>query len=448
VAPFPIADGLSLKVRGRDGIRFASGLRFASPDHEMDITITPTETTGISRRMQISIPVATVADYEERAAKKYATQARLPGFRPGKAPAAMVRKRFADAIRQEAIDALVNEAYREAVDREGLKLATQPHLHDLKAEPGQPLEFELHCEVRPELNLEKTSGFNLQRREAPVNDESVGEQLEKLREQKADWTPVTDKPAPGDMVSVALSTADENGELPPGREYKIVLGGGQAIPGIEELVMEAAQGETIERNVKWPDDFPDEAQRGGTKLVRVTVNDVKRKSMPVLDDAFAREIGDFENLAALREAVAKDMTEHATREADADLRGQLIEQIVEANPFEVPGSWVNQLVDGYAQMYQIPEAEKERFLVEFRPMAERQVRRDLVIDTLAEREKLTATPADVDARIEELAKAQNADPGPVYAQLQKSGRLAELERELTETRVFNWLLEHNPVSAS
>ena len=414
----------------------------------MDITITPTETTGISRRMQISIPVATVADYEERAAKKYATQARLPGFRPGKAPAAMVRKRFADAIRQEAIDALVNEAYREAVDREGLKLATQPHLHDLKAEPGQPLEFELHCEVRPELNLERTSGFTLQRREAPVNDETVGEQLEKLREQKADWTPVTDKPAPGDMVTVALSTADENGELPPGREYKLVLGGGQAIAGIEELVMEAAPGQTVERNVRWPEDFPDESQRGVTKMVRVTVNDVKRKSMPVLDDAFAREIGDFDNLEALRDAVAKDMTDHSTREADADLRGQLIEQIVEANPFEVPGSWVRQLIEGYAKMYQIPEAELERFVVEFRPMAERQVRRDLVIDTLAEREKLTASASDVDARVEELAKAQNADPGQVYAQLQKSGRLAELERELTETRVFNWLLEHNPVSAS
>jgi trigger factor len=414
----------------------------------MDITITPTETTGISRRMQISIPVATVTDYEERAAKKYATQARLPGFRPGKAPAAMVRKRFADAIRQEAIDAMVNEAYREAVEREGLKLATQPHLHDLKAEPGQPVEFELHCEVRPELDLATTSGFALERREAPVNDETVGEQIEKLREQKADWMPVEDKPAPGDMVSVALSTADENGELPPGREYKLVMGGGQAIAGIEELVMEAKPGETIERNVRWPEDFPDESQRGATKLVRVTVNDVKRKSMPALDDTFAREIGDFDNVEALREAVRTDMGDHARREADADIRGQLIEKVVEANPFEVPNSWVRQLIDGYAQMYQVPEAEKERFATEFRAMAERQVRRDLVIDTLAERESLTATPADVDARIEELALAQNANPGQVYAQLQKSGRLTELEREITESRVFAWLLERNPVNAA
>ncbi|MEP6832948.1 MAG: trigger factor [Gemmatimonas sp.] len=415
----------------------------------MELTITPTETTGISRRMQISIPVATVADYEERAAKKYATQARLPGFRPGKAPAAMVRKRFADAIRQEAIDALVNEAFREAVDREGLKLATQPHLHDLKAEPGQPVEFELHCEIRPELKLEKTEGFTVERREAPVNDETIGEQIEKLREQKADWAPVTDeKAAPGDQVSVALSTADENGELPPGREYKLVMGGGQAIAGIEELVMEAMPGETLERQVRWPDDFPDESQRGQTKMVRVTVNEIKRKLLPALDDTFARELGDFDTVDALREAVRKDMMDHARREADSEVRGRLIEQVIEANPFEVPGSWVRQLIDSYAQMYQVPEAEKERFAQEFKGMAERQVRRDLVIETLAEREKLTASAADVDARIEEMATAQNANPGQVYAQLQKSGRLTEVERELTESRVFAWLLERNPVSAA
>ena len=142
------------------------------------------------------------------------------------------------------------------------------------------------------------------------------------------------------------------------------------------------------------------------------------------------------------------MQDHARREADSEVRGRLIEQVIEANPFEVPGSWVRQLTDSYAQMYQVPEAEKERFAEEFKGMAERQVRRDLVIETLAEREKLTASAAEVDARIEELAKAQNADPGQVYAQLQKSGRLTEVERELTESRVFAWLLERNSVSAT
>ncbi|MBL0172828.1 MAG: trigger factor [Gemmatimonadaceae bacterium] len=413
----------------------------------MNITITPTEQTGISRRLQISVPTETVASYEDQAAKKYASQVSLPGFRVGKAPPSMVRKKFAEAIRQEAIELVINEAFKEAVERESLKLASQPHVHSLKSEPGQPLEFELHCELRPELSLTKIDGLGISRRLSAVTDELIEEQIEKLREQKGDWTPVEDKPAPGDMVTVMLSTADADGTMPEGREYRLVLGGGQAIAGIEELIMEAGPGQTIERPVRWPDDFPDESQRGTTKNARVVVTDVKRKSLPALDDAFAREVGDFDTLEALRAAVRVDMTEHARREADADVRGQLIEKIVDANAFEVPNSWVNQLIEGYMQMYGVPDAEKQRFAVEFRPMAEKQVRRDLVIDTLAERESLAASAADVDTRIEEMAKARNADPGQVYAQLQKAGRLQEIERELTEDRVFAWLLERNPVSA-
>lgn len=414
----------------------------------MTITITPTESAGVSRRMQISVPADTVASYEDQAARKYATKARIPGFRPGKAPAAMVRKRYAAEVRQEAIELAMNDAFREAVEREGLKLAAQPHVHDLKAEPGQPLEFELHCEVRPELALEKLDGFAVTRRDTVVTDDLIDEQIEKIREQKADWAPVEDKPAPGDMVTVMLSTADADGSLPEGKEYRLVLGGGQAIAGIEELIMETAPGGTTERQVRWPEDFPDESQRGVAKLVRVVLTDLKRKSLPTLDDTFAREIGDFDTVQILRDAVRTDMGAHSKREADAEVRGQLIDQIVEANPFDVPKAWVMQLVDGYMQMYGVPEAEKQRFSLEFVPMAERQVRRDLIVDTIAERETLTASASAVDARIEELARARNVDPGQVYAQLQKSGRLQEIERELTEDRVFGWLLEKNPVTTA
>jgi trigger factor len=127
--------------------------------------------------------------------------------------------------------------------------------------------------------------------------------------------------------------------------------------------------------------------------------------------------------------------------------GQLIDKIVEANPFDVPNSWVNQLIEGYMKMYGVPDPEKQRFAQEFRPMAERQVRRDMIIDTIAQKESLNASAADVDSRVEEMAKARNSDPGQVYAQLQKAGRLQEIERELTEERVFAWLLERNTVSA-
>jgi trigger factor len=343
------------------------------------------------------------------------------------------------------LETLLNEAFQEVVQRERLRVAAQPHVHDVKFTDGQPLTFELHVELRPEIELTRLSGFRLKRGATEISDEQVADQLEQLRDQRATWTPVEEQPAPGDMVTVELGTADDGGDIAEAKEYRIVLGGGQAIAGIEELIMELTPGATTERAVKWPDDFPDEAQRGRTKLVRVTLKDVKRKSLPELDDAFAREVGDFDSLDSLHGAIERDLTDHMRREADAAVRSQLLDEIASANRFDVPQSWVAQLIDGYMQAYKVPEAERERFAAEFRGVAERQVRRDLIIDTIAEREKLAATEADIDDRVAEVASKRNADPAQVYASLQKAGRLKEIEHSITEDKVFAWLLERNTV---
>jgi trigger factor len=411
----------------------------------MQIEIKTKKSEGTERLLEVSVPAEAVQEAEELTARRYASSVRLPGFRPGKAPAALVRKRFKDAIRQQTLESLLQEAYQEVVNREHLKVASTPHLHDVRFDEGKPLVFELHVEVRPEITLGRTQGFRVSRAATAVTDDNVREQIEQLRDQRANWAPVTEKPTPGDMVTVLLATADDNGELPEGKEYRIVLGGGQAIPGIEELIMRLTPGETVEERVSWPDDFPDEAQRGKSKPVRVTLQDVKRKALPELDDAFSREVGDFESLGALTSSVRKDLESHAEREADAGVRQQIIDQIVQANAFDVPPSWVTQLVDGYMKAYQIPEEERERFTAEFRPVADRQVRRDLIIDTIAEKEKLKASEADVDERVAEVAAKRNAEPAQVYASLQKAGRLAEIERAITEEKVFKWLLERNTV---
>lgn len=411
----------------------------------MQIEIRTKKSEGVERLLEVSVPAEAVRAAEEQTARRYATNARLPGFRPGKAPAALVKKKFRDAIRQQTLESLLQEAYQEVIAREKLKVAATPHLHDVRYDEGKPLVFELHVEVRPEIRLDRVQGFRVTRPAGAVSDDGVREQIDQLRDQRANWAPVEGKPAPNDMVTVLLATADEDGTLPEGKEYRIVLGTGQAIPGIEELVMRMVPGQTLEDAVRWPDDFPDESQRGKTKPVRVTLQDVKRKTLPVLDDAFAREVGDFESLDALTAAVRKDLESHAVREADAGVRQQLIDQMIEANAFDVPPSWVTQLIDGYMKAYQIPEEERERFSAEFRPVAERQVRRDVIIDTLAEREKLTATEADIDERVAEVASKRNADVGQVYASLQKAGRLQEIERAITEEKVFTWLLDRNTV---
>ncbi|MDB4886488.1 MAG: Trigger factor [Gemmatimonadetes bacterium] len=413
----------------------------------MDIQITTKKSEGVERLLEVSIPVSAVRDEEEKQARRYATSVRLPGFRPGKAPAAMVRKRFKSEIRQQVLETLVQEAFKQVMEEQKLDVAAQPHVHDVKFDDNGPLTFELHLEVRPKIELARTEGFSVTRTATPVTDETVTEQLETLRDQKAVWAPVEEQPREGDRVHVLLSTPEgESTEMPEGRPYDLELGGGQAIPGVEELVMELKPGETKERVVKWPDDFPDETQRGQTKNVRVTLQEVKRKSAPALDDAFAREVGDFDSLDALREAVRKDLQEHATRDADALVRQSLLDQVAEANPFDVPPSWVSRMIDAYMQAYQIPDDQKQQFGAEFAAVAEKQVRRDMLIDAIAEQQSLNASEKDVDDRVATVAAQRNADPGQVYASLQKAGRLAEIERSITEEKVFEWLTSRNSVT--
>ncbi|PYP80653.1 MAG: trigger factor [Gemmatimonadetes bacterium] len=414
----------------------------------MDIQITTKKSEGVERLLEVSVPLATVNAEEEKTARRYASSVRLPGFRPGKAPPAMVRKRFKDAIRQQVLETLVQEAFKEVMEREKLDVAAQPHVHDVKFDEGQPLTFELHLEVRPKLELARTEGFRIARVETPVTDDTVAEQIETMRDQKATWAPVEEQPREGDMVKVLLATPETSGgEMPEGSPYNIVLGGGQAIPGVEELIMELAPGETKERVVKWPDDFPDEAQRAQTKNVRVTLQEVKRKTSPALDDAFAREVGDFDGIDALRAAIRVDLDEQARREADALVRQQLVDEIAQANPFAVPPSWVNRMIDAYMQAYKIPDEQRQTFAAEFATVAERQVRRDMIIDAIAEQQQLTATEKDVDDRVAKVAEQRGTDPGQVYTSLQKAGRLPEIERSITEDKVFEWLIARNEITS-
>ncbi|HSU96228.1 MAG TPA: trigger factor [Gemmatimonadaceae bacterium] len=411
----------------------------------MEIQLNPKTTTGVERAVEVTVPAAEVAAAEERTTKRYASQARLPGFRPGKAPAAVVRKKFAEAIRNETIESVVREAYKEIVEKDNIQVASQPHIHDLKFEEGSPLTFEFHYEVRPTVELGRTNGFKVRREPTTVTDEQLQEQIDRLRDERAAWAPVEGKPIEGDMVSVGLSVADDEGKLGEPRDVSLVLGDGKAIAGIEELIMEAGPGETVERPVRWPEDFPEEAQRGQTKTVRATVHEVKRKSLPTLDDAFAREVGDFDSADALRTAVRQDMEKFAQRESEAHVRQGLIDQVIAANPFDVPRSWVGQLVDNYAETYQVPPDQRAQFDTEFTQVAERQIKRDLIVEAIAEQEKLAASERDLDDRIAEQAAERGVEPGQLYTALEKSGRLKDLERTITEDKVFKWLVERNDI---
>ena len=410
-----------------------------------DIAIQKTKEDLASKRLQVTVPAERVKAAEDGAVAKYAKSARLPGFRKGKAPESLVRRKYADAIRQSVLEELVQASWERARETEKLRPVGQPHIHDLKWSEGNIVEFELHVDVHPELTLKKAGGFTLTRTLAPVTDAQLTEQLDKLREQKATWSPVEAKPAPGNLVELTIANLDE-GEGSDERPYSLVLGEGQAIPELEERVMGLALGETKEVSVKFPDDYPEEGKRGKTRKLRLTLREVKRQDLPALDDAFAREQGDFEDLAALRQAVRTDLEKEAQRDADAKVRDQLIQAIIAANDVPAPQSLVDRLSGGYAEAYGIPKEQYATFRAEFETVAAAQVRRGLVLDAVVDANKLTATEADIDARVSEMAKARNAPSAQLYASLEKAGRLRDLERALTEEKAFTWLLSQSTVT--
>jgi trigger factor len=409
------------------------------------ITVEKTAEDSASKSLRVTVPVDRVRQAEAKAVQYYAQRARLPGFRPGKAPVAVVRKRFNDAIRQTVLEEVIRESWETARTSESLKPVTDPSIRNLKFEEGSPIEFELLVQVRPEIKLDRTGGFRLERRVAPVTDVTLQEQLARLQEQKATWIPVEGaRPSPGQMVRVEVAPLDESGAGAP-QPYDLVLGQNQAIPDLEERIMTLLPGEETDAEVKFPDDHPDESRRGQTRRVRVKLHDVKRQELPALDDAFAREVGDFENLDALRAAVRTDLEREAAREADAQVRQAAIQQVVEANNVEAPESLVHRLMHGYAEMYRVPPEQLEQFEQQFHEVAAAQVRRDLVLDAVVEANTLRATEAELDQRVGELAALRGVAAGELYGNLQKNNRLSELERAITEEKAFAWLLQQSTI---
>ena len=410
-----------------------------------EILVKKTKVEPGEASLEVSIPPESVKAAEDRATKFYQARARLPGFRQGKAPAAVVRKKFADDIRQETLRELVQESWRVAQKQEELKPIADPHIHNLKWEEGAPVTFEFHVELKPELKLERLGNFRLTRKVNAVTAAQVDTQINALREQRAPWTPVSgEKPKPKDLVDIMIATRENGVEKDP-QPYQFVLGEGRAIPDVEERIMSLLPGESVDATVRFPDDFAEEAKRGQTRDVKITLREVKRQELPALDDAFARETGDFESVDALRTAVTADLTKEAEREADAKVRGDLVQQIIEANNVAAPRPLVERVLGMYAQAYEVPEDRWQQFAKEFQTVAESQVKRDLVLDHVVESQNLRATEAELDERIQQLAERRGMKAAELYASLEKAKRLRDVARSITEEKVFAYLLSQSTV---
>jgi trigger factor len=398
------------------------------------------------RTMNITVPADLVRNERERATRELATRIKLPGFRKGKIPASVVEKRFGSAVQQETLDKIINDAYREALKSEDLRPISEGEIDDVKYEPDQDLTFAVSFDVNPEIELSRLSGFAVERPAADVGDTEVDGVLERVRDQQGEWEPVDEgTPAEGDLAAVEIERLDGDDEA-GAQEYEITIGAEEAIPDVEAAITTLQPGESGEFDIAFPDDFPNEERRGEKQRLRITLKGRKHRNLPALDDDFAKSLGDFESLEALRVKIREDLEKEAADQAEGRMRSQLLDRVLEANSFEVPESMVNRYLDSVlADSKGIPEEKLREARISLRDEAERAVKRMLVIDRIGTTQDLRATEEEIDERIEGIAEQHGANPAEVYGRLQKAGRLEELEREITEQKVFAFLKERSEI---
>lgn len=413
-----------------------------------DLQISVEEEARWRRKMSVTVPAAIVQAEERRAANELASRARLKGFRKGRVPTKVIESRFGGALRQEALDKLIGSAYREALASHELRPISEGAIEDLQYQPEEDLTFAISFDVEPVFSIERMGGFTVERPTQPVTDEQIDGVLARIQEQNGAWRPLEEgKPEEKDLVTVHIARlGDDDEPVDEGRDYELVVGSGDAIPDIEEGIRTLEPGSSGDFDITFPDDFPDEERRGEKERIRITLGSRRTLDLPELDDDLARQVGDFETLEALTAKVREDMEKEVAQQADTVVRGRLVDLIVDANPFEVPSSMVDRYADGIIGNPDSVDPEKlAEFRAQIAPEAERAVKRILVIEKIAQEQSLAASDDDIDARVEEIAEANNTGAAQVYAELQKSGRLESLERELTEKAVFDFLIEQSEI---
>jgi trigger factor len=408
-----------------------------------ELTVSVEKPAAWSRRLKITVPAERIAREKKSAVERLSKRVKLPGFRQGRVPAAIMEKRFGPAIEQEAVEKVISDAYRQALESEGLQPISQGNVDNVNYEPGADLTFDVELEVRPEIELERIGGFNVMREQTPVGDQQIDDVLQRLREENAVWKTKEDAtPVAGDMATVEITPLDDATSAEPSkpRSYQIVIGEGQALPAVEDAIITLKGGEEAVFEVDLPVNA--EEPQGETKphRMQIRVVEVKEPELPALDDEFAKGLGDFESLAVLRDRIRDDLTRETEREAERGVRMQLIQQIIDANPFEVPQTMVRSYLERVMPTRDGMEAERiEEARSQMWPAAEQMIRRSLVVERIADMEALHATPAEIEARVDEMAERMGRPRGEVMGQLRKAGRLEELDQELTEDKVFQYL---------
>jgi len=431
------------------------------------------ETNTCARELMIEIPAEEVERETARVTREFARVARLPGFRPGKAPAQLVRRRFWDDIKSEVVHSLVPASLENAFRERKLAPVGQPAIAELTFEPEQPLRFKATFEVMPEIHLGDYKGLEVEPAKVELTEEDLERELEGLREQAATYEPRTGTAEEGDtvvasMVGVVTEPKERRDPIQLD-DVRIQLGSESTLPGFTRALRGARRGDERQFSVTYPNDYPQGDLGGRTVAFTARVKSVQRKKLPALDDEFAQQarlpqlaggqVSDAKTLEELKAKLRAHLEEMRARREKELTRQRLLDALLARHDFPVPEALVEQQMNVRLQRQvralmaqgidpQRVDVDWRRAWRAGREPAVRETRLGLLLDRIAAAESLEASEEELSREIEQMAQQRQQTPEAVRARLTKEGNLDSIKNAVRSEKVIDFLLVNARLSAS
>jgi trigger factor len=426
-----------------------------------DLNVVSREEGPVTRWIEVEVPAARVDEAFARAYRALGRSARVRGFRPGKAPQSVLRKLYGAAVAEDVERDLVSGTLGSALERSGVEPVSQPQVESDAPAEGGPFQYRARVEVKPSLVLGDVRGLPATRPSAAVGDEDVERELETIRQRHAQLVEEGEgaEAAQGHYLNIDFEGRIDGVAFPggTGKDVAVELGAGQLIPGFDDQLVGARAGEERLVRVRFPDDYGQADVAGKDAEFSVRVTSLRRREVPALDDEFARDLGEFENLEQVRAKVREWLTSARERAAKAALRRSLLDALIERVPFEVPPGLVDERLHRrlHSASHDLEErglrgaaAERQvaRWEQEWRPLIEREIREEWLLEEVARAQSIEVDDAEIDARLEQMAVEQGTTPAKLRKKYRDAGLAEAIRAQLLEDKAVEFLLAEAKVA--
>jgi len=423
--------------------------------------VSPTETKdAVKREISVEIPAAEVARETELQIQRYQKSARLPGFRAGHVPASIIRQRFGEGLKNDVAEALIPKHFRKEAEKQGLIPVSQPRVTDLHIHDGEPLRFKATFEVLPEIQVEGYKELRAEKPEIVISDEEIEQALGSVREQHATYTTVEGRAlAAGDFAQASMDGKPKDGkDVAEAKanpvhmdEVLIEIGGKNTVPEFTQNLTGASSGDERTFDVSYPEDIQDKRLAGKTFVYTVKVNGIKLKSLPELNDDFARELGEFTSLDQVRKQIRENMEAERRHNAEREAKDKLVAELVKRNDFEVPESLVDRQIDLRLErglralaaqgmkMEDLKKMDLPRLRAGQRDQAVHDVKSSLLLERIADLEKIEVRDEEVNRELESLAQQSKQTSEAVRARLTQDGGLDRIRMRIRSEKTLDFL---------